>query len=40
MIDTRGYEVTEEFLIYENRERPDYLESILGPPLAPDDGAA
>jgi HPt (histidine-containing phosphotransfer) domain-containing protein len=28
-------EVTEEFLAHENRERPDYLEEILGPPLAP-----
>jgi len=28
-------EVTEEFLAHENRERPDYLEGILGPPLAP-----
>lgn len=27
--------VTEEFLIHENRERPDYLESILAPSLAP-----
>ncbi|MGH8264656.1 MAG: Hpt domain-containing protein [Steroidobacteraceae bacterium] len=31
-------EVTEEFLTHENRHRPDYLEDILGPPLAPGDG--
>ncbi len=28
-------EVTDEFLAHENRERPDYLEGILAPPLAP-----
>ena len=28
-------EVTDEFLAYENRERPDYLDGILAPPLAP-----
>jgi HPt (histidine-containing phosphotransfer) domain-containing protein len=33
-------EVTEEFLKHENRERPDYLESILGPPLAPGENGA
>lgn len=27
--------VTDEFLTHVNRHRPDYLESILGPPLAP-----
>ena len=27
--------VTEEFLAHENRDRPDYLESILAPALAP-----
>lgn len=27
--------VTEEFLVHENRDRPDYLESILAPSLAP-----
>ncbi len=30
-------EVTEEFLTQENRDRPDYLEGILAPPLAPSD---
>jgi len=30
-------EVTEEFLTRENRDRPDYLEGILAPPLAPSD---
>jgi HPt (histidine-containing phosphotransfer) domain-containing protein len=29
-------QVTDEFLIHENRGRPDYLEMILGPPLAPE----
>ena len=29
-------EVTDEFLIHENRGRPNYLESIIGPPLAPE----
>ncbi|MGA2125790.1 MAG: Hpt domain-containing protein [Xanthobacteraceae bacterium] len=28
-------QVTDEFLIHENRERPDYLESIFAPPIAP-----
>jgi HPt (histidine-containing phosphotransfer) domain-containing protein len=28
-------EVTDEFLLHENRHRPDYLEGILAPPLAP-----
>jgi hypothetical protein len=30
-------EVTDEFLAYENRERPDYLDGILAPPIAPSD---
>jgi chemotaxis protein histidine kinase CheA len=30
-------QVTDEFLAHENRDRPDYLEGILAPPLAPDD---
>jgi HPt (histidine-containing phosphotransfer) domain-containing protein len=29
-------EVTDEFLIHENRDRPDVLEQITGPPLAPE----
>ncbi len=33
-------QVTEEFLVRENRDRPDYLESILSPALAPSDSAA
>ena len=28
-------EVTDEFLAHENRDRPDYLDGILAPPLAP-----
>jgi chemotaxis protein histidine kinase CheA len=31
--------VTDEFLIRENRHRPDYLEGITAPPIAPDDPA-
>jgi chemotaxis protein histidine kinase CheA len=30
-------EVTDEFLAHENRDRPDYLEGILAPPLAAGD---
>ena len=30
-------QVTDEFLVHENRDRPDYLESILGPALVPDE---
>jgi HPt (histidine-containing phosphotransfer) domain-containing protein len=33
-------EVTEEFLAHENRERPDYLEGIAAPPLAPGESAS
>jgi chemotaxis protein histidine kinase CheA len=29
--------VTDEFLTHENRDRPDYLEAIVGPSLAPND---
>ena len=28
-------EVTEEFLVHENRHRPDHLDGILSPPIAP-----
>jgi HPt (histidine-containing phosphotransfer) domain-containing protein len=28
-------EVTDEFLVHENSDRPDYLEGIVAPPLAP-----
>jgi HPt (histidine-containing phosphotransfer) domain-containing protein len=30
-------DVTDEFLIGQNRHRPDYLEGVIGPPLAPGD---
>ncbi len=33
----RLHEVTEEFLVHENRHRPDYLETVAGPPLIPHD---
>ncbi len=36
LLTGRLREVTDEFLIHENRGRPGYLESVLGPPLAPD----
>jgi hypothetical protein len=29
-------EVTDEFLIHENRDRPDVLEQIMGPSLVPE----
>lgn len=31
--------VTEEFLAHENRDRPEYLEQILAPPMAPGEPA-
>jgi hypothetical protein len=34
-LTTRQREVTDEFLKHENSFRPDYLESIFAPPLAP-----
>ena len=36
LLTKRLREVTDEFLIHENRDRPEYLESILAPSLAPD----
>jgi chemotaxis protein histidine kinase CheA len=30
-------EVTDEFLVHENRERPDYLDGIVAPTIAPSD---
>jgi HPt (histidine-containing phosphotransfer) domain-containing protein len=36
MLTKRLREVTDEFLIHENRGRPEYLETIMGPSLAPD----
>jgi HPt (histidine-containing phosphotransfer) domain-containing protein len=32
-------EVTDEFLLHENRERPDYLEGIVAPPIVPGEPA-
>ena len=32
-------EVTDEFLAHENRDRPDYLDGIVAPPLAPGEQA-
>jgi hypothetical protein len=34
-LSRRLREVTDEFLAHENRDRPDYLEGILAPPLTP-----
>jgi len=31
-------QVSDEFLMPENRHRPDYLDGLVAPPLAPDDG--
>jgi HPt (histidine-containing phosphotransfer) domain-containing protein len=35
-LSKRLREVTDEFLIYQNRDRPEVLEQIMGPPLAPE----
>jgi HPt (histidine-containing phosphotransfer) domain-containing protein len=32
---TRLRQVTDDFLAHENRDRPDYLDGLLAPPLAP-----
>jgi hypothetical protein len=32
-LTARLREVTDEFLVHENRDRPDHLEAILGPTL-------
>lgn len=32
-------EVTDEFLVRENQHRPDYLETIMSPPIAPEQSA-
>ena len=37
VLTTRLRQVTEEFLVQENRHRPDYLATVAGPPLAPGD---
>jgi HPt (histidine-containing phosphotransfer) domain-containing protein len=36
VLTKRLREVTDEFLTSENRHRPDYLDGIVGPPLAPE----
>jgi HPt (histidine-containing phosphotransfer) domain-containing protein len=35
-LTSRLREVTDEFLVYENRDRPDVLEQIMGPPIVPE----
>ena len=37
VLTKRLREVTDEFLISQNQHRPEYLEGIIGPPLAPND---
>ena len=37
VLTQRLREVTDEFLVVQNLHRPDYLEGIVGPPLAPAD---
>jgi chemotaxis protein histidine kinase CheA len=34
-LNRRLREVNDEFLAHENRDRPDYLDGILAPPIAP-----
>jgi HPt (histidine-containing phosphotransfer) domain-containing protein len=36
VLTKRLREVTDEFLVHENRGRPDVLEQIMGPPIAPE----
>jgi hypothetical protein len=36
MLTERLRVVTDEFLMHENRSRPDVLEQIIGPSIAPD----
>ena len=36
MLTGRLREVTDEFLIFENRNRPEVLEQIMGPSIVPD----
>lgn len=37
VLTKRLREVTDEFLVNQNQHRPDYLDGIVGPPLAPGD---
>ena len=37
VLTKRLREVTDEFLIGQNQHRPDYLDGVIGPPLAPGD---
>jgi hypothetical protein len=36
MLTGRLREVTDEFLLFQNRDRPDVLEQITGPSIAPE----
>jgi HPt (histidine-containing phosphotransfer) domain-containing protein len=37
VLTARLREVTDEFLVQQNKHRPEYLDGIIGPPLAPGD---
>lgn len=37
-LNHRLRQVSDDFLVHENRHRPGYLESVIGPPLAPGTG--
>jgi HPt (histidine-containing phosphotransfer) domain-containing protein len=37
-LSTKLNNVTREYLVHENRHRPDYLDGVFSPPLAPDGG--
>jgi hypothetical protein len=38
-LTTRLREVTDEFLLHENRDRPDVIEQIKAPSMVPEQGA-
>jgi HPt (histidine-containing phosphotransfer) domain-containing protein len=38
MLTRKLRQVSDEFLVHENRHRPDYLDGLVSPPLVPDGG--
>lgn len=38
MLTRKLRRVSDEFLVHENRHRPDYLDELVSPPLVPDNG--
>lgn len=38
MLTRKLRQVSDEFLVHENRHRPDYLDGLVSPPLVPDNG--